>query len=282
MPRKKIRLALLAPAALLPWPPRSSFSGRRSSMARLRGREEYQRRPDHPRHDPADRLGCYGFRDIDTPTIDRFAREGIRFERCFAQTPLTLPSHTTIMTGTYPPYHGVRDNGGFIVPPGSRPWPSPSRNGTTRPPRSSPRMSWTPNGAEPGIRLLLRQVRPQPLRNHLPGTVQRPANESWTRPCPGWRRPRPASSSPGSIFTIRHTPYEPPPPFDKKYRHPYLGEIAFADSQLGRLWDFLEKNKLRDKTLIVFCADHGESLGAHRKDHTGSLFTRRRSTSRSS
>ena len=55
----------------------------------------------------ADRLGCYGFKNIETPTIDRFASLGIKFERCFSTTPLTLPAHTSIMTGTLPPFHGV-------------------------------------------------------------------------------------------------------------------------------------------------------------------------------
>ena len=65
----------------------------------------------------ADKVGCYGEREVETPTMDLFAARGLRFERCISQTPLTLPSHTTIMTGTLPPYHGVRDNGGFVVPP---------------------------------------------------------------------------------------------------------------------------------------------------------------------
>ncbi|MFQ5722714.1 MAG: sulfatase-like hydrolase/transferase, partial [Candidatus Aminicenantales bacterium] len=65
----------------------------------------------------ADRLHCYGFTPIETPIIDSFASRGIKFERCISQTPLTLPSHTTIMTGTLPLFHGVRDNGGFLVPP---------------------------------------------------------------------------------------------------------------------------------------------------------------------
>jgi len=64
----------------------------------------------------ADRLGCYGYAQDVTPTLDRWAGQGVRFARCIAQTPLTLPSHTTIMTGTLPIYHGVRDNGGFVVP----------------------------------------------------------------------------------------------------------------------------------------------------------------------
>lgn len=65
----------------------------------------------------ADRLGCYGFVPDVTPAMNKMAAAGVRFENCIAQTPLTLPSHATILTGTLPIHHGVRDNGGFVVPP---------------------------------------------------------------------------------------------------------------------------------------------------------------------
>jgi arylsulfatase A-like enzyme len=63
----------------------------------------------------ADRLGAYGG-ETATPVLDALAREGARFENVFAQSPLTLPSHSSILTGTYPTYHGVRDNGRFRLP----------------------------------------------------------------------------------------------------------------------------------------------------------------------
>jgi len=63
----------------------------------------------------ADYVGAYGGRTR-TPSLDRLAADGVVFERCVSQTPLTLPSHTTILSGTYPLHHGVRDNGGFLVP----------------------------------------------------------------------------------------------------------------------------------------------------------------------
>ena len=67
----------------------------------------------------ADHLGCYGFEEAVTPNLDRFAREsGVLFENAFSPIPLTLPSHTTIMTGTYPVSHGVHDNDGFILDEG--------------------------------------------------------------------------------------------------------------------------------------------------------------------
>ena len=64
----------------------------------------------------ADRIHCYGFTEIETPFMDLFASRGVKFDKCIAQTPLTLPSHATILTGTHPLFNGVRDNGGFLVP----------------------------------------------------------------------------------------------------------------------------------------------------------------------
>src|SRR5206468_7350088 len=58
----------------------------------------------------ADHLGCYGYKSIRTPVLDGLAREGVRFERAFSPVPLTLPAHCSVMTGTYPSFHGVRDN----------------------------------------------------------------------------------------------------------------------------------------------------------------------------
>ena len=65
----------------------------------------------------ADHLGCYGYRSIQTPVIDALAAEGVLYENCIAQSPMTLPSHCTILTGTYPQFHGVRDNIAFSLDP---------------------------------------------------------------------------------------------------------------------------------------------------------------------
>jgi len=46
----------------------------------------------------ADRIGCYGRSSARTPTLDRLAREGTLFEHCTSCSPMTLPSHSSIMT----------------------------------------------------------------------------------------------------------------------------------------------------------------------------------------
>ena len=63
-----------------------------------------------------DRLGAYGNTRVRTDFIDGLAKGGVLFEHCVSPTPLTLPAHTSIFTGTYPIFHGVRDNGNYVVP----------------------------------------------------------------------------------------------------------------------------------------------------------------------
>lgn len=65
----------------------------------------------------ADRIGAYGYTNGETPTLDRLAREGVLFEQANTSAPITLPAHSTIFTGRFPPSHGVRDNGGFYLDP---------------------------------------------------------------------------------------------------------------------------------------------------------------------
>jgi Tfp pilus assembly protein PilF len=67
-----------------------------------------------------------------------------------------------------------------------------------------------------------------------------------------------------------HNPYDPPEPFRSEYSgHPYDGEIAYADHELGRLITWLKSNQLYSRTLIVALSDHGESLGEHGEHEHG-------------
>ena len=50
----------------------------------------------------ADRLGCYGYSRGATPNIDRLASTGVLFQEAIAQVPVTLPSHVSLLTGTFP------------------------------------------------------------------------------------------------------------------------------------------------------------------------------------
>jgi len=61
----------------------------------------------------ADHLSCYGYKQKTTPNIDAIAAEGILFENVVSPCPMTLPSHSSMLTGTIPVYHGIHDNLGY-------------------------------------------------------------------------------------------------------------------------------------------------------------------------
>jgi arylsulfatase A-like enzyme len=63
-----------------------------------------------------DYLGAAGDPVTRTPHLDRICRQGIQYEHGYASCPLTLPSHTTMLTGLEPPQHGVLDNGTYRLP----------------------------------------------------------------------------------------------------------------------------------------------------------------------
>ena len=213
----------------------------------------------------ADRLGCYGFPYIETPTIDLFANRGIRFERCFSTTPLTLPAHTSIMTGTVPPFHGVRDNGGFIVPSEIETLAKVFKaRGYATGAFVAAYVLDSKWGLNLGFDTYYDRFDLSRFETVSLGEVQRPANEVVDQVLPWLERNKGGKSFTWVHLYDPHTPYKPPPPYDELYAdHPYSGEIAFTDSQIGRIWSFLEANGLTDNLFLILAGDHGESLGEH-------------------
>jgi arylsulfatase A-like enzyme/Flp pilus assembly protein TadD len=219
----------------------------------------------------ADRLPCYGRQDVATPTLDAFAARGVRFENCYAQTPLTLPSHTTLMTGTLPLFHGIRDNGGFFVPEKLKTMAELFKDkGYETGAFIAAFVLDSKWGLNQGFDTYYDKFDMTKFKRISLGTVQRPANEILDQALP-WLDARKDKKFFAWLHLYDpHTPYEPPPPYDKLYAgHPYLGEIAFADSQIARLWSWLESNGLLEKTFVVFAGDHGESLGEHEEQSHG-------------
>ena len=217
----------------------------------------------------ADRLGCYGNDAIQTPAIDRLAAEGTLYERCYTPAPITLPSHLSILTGTYPAYHGVHENGGFYVAEELTTLAEIlSEHGydTAAFVGAFPLDSQT--GLDQGFDLYddhypssLEQGKHPRLRGFFD---ERPAAEV-VRPAMEWLDSR--GDKPFFLWTHffdPHQPQLPPSPFSERYAHNlYDGEIASVDDAIGRLMARLEERDLLGNTLIVLTADHGEGLGDH-------------------
>jgi tetratricopeptide (TPR) repeat protein len=206
----------------------------------------------------ADHLGPYGYALAETPVLDGLAARGTTFERAYSSAPLTIPSHSTMFTGRFPPSHGVRDNGDFVLPEeavtlaerfqaaGYTTAAFPSAFPTNR--------RW---GFAQGFDIyrdpMVHDAASQDWRD------QRPANEVIDDAL------RDLRDVDGPVFAWihlfdAHWPYEPPEPFASRHPgRPYDGEIAFADSEVGRFLDWFEDAK--PNHVITVTADHGESLG---------------------
>jgi arylsulfatase A-like enzyme/Flp pilus assembly protein TadD len=213
----------------------------------------------------ADHIACYGYRRIETPSIDQLAREGIRFEQAYAQVPLTLPSHAVLLTGTYPMFSGVRD-----VTSTGLPATVPTlaeilrQNGYRTAGFVSSFVLNSKWGLARGFELYDDQTDRETGLNKKPCLLERRGDRTMNRAL-SWLDSRPD----GPFFLWVHLydphhPYRPPEPYLSRYAGQlYDGEIAFDDAQLGRLFAHLRRLKIYDDTLIVLAGDHGESLGDH-------------------
>lgn len=217
----------------------------------------------------SDHLGCYGSREVSTPNIDALAAGGIRFADATAHVPLTLPSHTSIHTGNFPAFHGVHDNGGFYV----------SKSQITM--AKLFKQSGFTTAAFVGAYVLdhiwgLNQgfetyydnfdVKQGSEKNggiSLNG-IERKADEVFASTTDWLDHHGNERFFLWTHFYDPHSPYEPPKEWADRYPgHPYMGEIAYTDSVVGKLMAYLEAHHLREKTIILLTGDHGESLGEH-------------------
>jgi len=214
----------------------------------------------------ADKLPAYGERGVKTPAIDALAARGTVFERCMTATPLTLPSHTTIFSGALPPRHGVRDNGAFTVPAELPLVPEIlHENGWATGAFVAAFVLDSRWGLARGFDHYFDQFDTRKERLVSIGDIERPASEVVDAAL-AWLS---AADSKKPFFVWihlydPHAPYTPHPPFDREYaEHPYLGEIAYVDSQLARVFAFLDERKLTGKPAVALAGDPGEGLGGH-------------------
>jgi arylsulfatase A-like enzyme/Flp pilus assembly protein TadD len=213
----------------------------------------------------ADHLGCYGYKQIQTPNIDALAAHSTRFEHAYTPVPVTLPAHTAIFTGTYPTLSGMHDFSGNKLNPTQATLASvlKERGYATAAVIGSAVLD-SRFGLNKGFDFYYDHFDFNRLQESNLEEMERPGNLvadvalDWL-----------GKNYKSSFFLWMHLydphyPYRPPAPYSEQYKdRPYDGEIAFADSQVGRLIAFLKSKGLYENTLLVLTGDHGESLGEH-------------------
>src|ERR1700686_797659 len=219
----------------------------------------------------ADHVGCYGAQMVETPTLDALARDGIVFERAISQVPLTWPSHAVILTGTYPFQNGVQDFTGQPLAPQFRSVAQAFKQAgyVTGAVVSAFVLdrSW---GLARGFDFYDDAFAAETFETKDAGLVDRRAGESVAHAIAWLNKTQRRPFFLWLHLYGPHSPYDPPEPYRSEYRsHPYDGEIAYADHELGKLIAWLKQNNVSDSSLIVALSDHGESLGEHGEDEHG-------------
>lgn len=208
----------------------------------------------------ADALSSYGG-PAQTPNLDRLASTGARFSFAHSHAVVTLPSHTSILSGLLPYEHGMRDNSGFRVRAGT---PTLATRLKARGFATGAFVGGFPVtkrfGLTPGFDVYDDQM-PETRGAIEISMPERPAPLVVSR-ATAW-----IGQQAGPFFGWvhlfdPHSPYRPPADLAGAYTtQPYYGEVASVDRALGPLLDRLAT--LPRPTLVIVTADHGESLGEH-------------------
>jgi len=242
-----------------------------------------------------DFLSCYGHGRVTSPRIDGFASEGTRFNDVTSASPWTLPSHASMLTGLYPSSHGVEDHDRQLTK-GTLATRLKEEGYETL------AVVNTHNIGEKRFGLLRGfdrahyepEAESDPNRPSLVGN----SGERTTKKAMRFLDER-DKSLPFFLFLHFydvHTDFSPDPKWELEYVDNYTGELTGSTQQLikyrfddvkmdpvdahwleqmyeaeirtfdgvlGRIFDYLDANELRDNTVVVLTSDHGEEYLEH-------------------
>ena len=217
----------------------------------------------------ADRLGVYGATNVETPNIDRLAREGAWARHSTVHVPLTRPSHISMFTGRYPAEHGIRDN---VAPALAADVPLLAelfqREGFSTAAFVSSVVLTRQSGLARGFDHYSDRFEIGEDDARFLNTIQK-RGDIVTAEAIAWLKEHPRFFAWVHLYDP-HDPYEPPGRYAVQYaERPYDGEVAWSDELVGRLVTALRDAQRLENTLVVVTSDHGEGLGEHGEDVHG-------------
>jgi len=210
----------------------------------------------------ADHMGFLGSHSALTPDLDGLARESIIFEHAYAQAPLTVVSHATILTGTYPQTHQISELGSPLAT-GVPYLPDLLHAHGYRTAAFVGSVLLDPrNGSAPGFDRgfdLYDAGFQQSSGGGGKQLVERRGDQVVAR-ATKWL----SNNTRGPFFLWVHL-YDPHAPYGRSYDR----AVAAADAALGKLIAILRNQKLFEDSVLIVASDHGEGLGAHGEDMHG-------------
>lgn len=216
----------------------------------------------------ADHLPMFGYHDVQTPNLDALRRDGVLFTTAYSHVPLTLPSHTSLLTGLLPSHNGVRNNIGYALDPKITTIASFLRD----------------QGYQCGAAVSAYVLRgstglaksfdfyDDAIANRsgvAAGALQR-SGRITEQIAANWIGERGAKPFFFFLHLFEpHAPYEPEEPFRSRFSSAYDGEIATADAIAGVFLQQLKQGGIYDRAIIVLVSDHGEGLDQHGEPEHG-------------
>lgn len=214
----------------------------------------------------SDYLSCYGCPLQTTPNIDRIAQQGIVFANVISPVPITLPAHSSMLTGTVPPYHGVHDNFDYQLGQSNVTLAEILKdNGFTTGAIVSAFVLDSAFGIDQGFGTYNDQFEEEHL---ILGFINERKAQEASRFAIDWL----TENKDERFFLFLHyfdphLEYEPPEPFATRFKDDlYAGEVAYTDYCIGKVIERLKELRIYDSTLIIVTGDHGEMLGEHGED----------------
>jgi len=209
----------------------------------------------------ADHLSCYGYKRPTTPNIDAVAHDGAMFKMALTPVPLTTPAHSSMLTGTYPPTHGVHLNS----------YCEHLADSNVTLAKTLRDAGYQTAAFVGGFTLDARFGLNQGFDTYdghfdesgRKGLDEKRDAEEVARPALAWLEEH--AKRPFFLFLHfydAHIPYVPHLPYTLPDA-PYDGEIAYIDHCIGRVLDRLRALGVYDNTLLIITGDHGEGLGEH-------------------
>jgi arylsulfatase A-like enzyme len=227
----------------------------------------------------ADHLSCYGYSRRTSPNIDAVAAEGILFNHIVTPVPITLPAHSSMLTGTIPAYHRVRDNNNYRLSDSHVTLAEILReNGFVTGAVVGSYILRSHFGLAQGFDSYNDTFKQKVDRPFF--TVNERSAEQVTYFANIWLEKHRKEKS--FLFLHYYDPHDPyefhkdfvfsSVPFVTLSKDRYDGEIAYMDHYVGQVIRKLKEVNLYESTLLIITADHGESLGEH-SEETHGFFT---------
>ena len=222
----------------------------------------------------ADHLSCYGYSRRTSPNIDALASEAILFNHAVSPAPITLPSHSSMLTGTTPPYHKVRDNNTYRLADSNITLAEILKeNGFATAAFIGAFVLDSQFGLDQGFDTYDDDLGEKKDKTNV-FYNERSASETTLRANQWLDEHKDQKSFLFLHYFDVHAPYNKhkflTPPLTKSH---YDSEIVYTDRHIGKVIEKLKQLGIYDSTLLIVTADHGEGLNDHsEKTHTFLIY----------